>query len=242
MNPTVTRLTARSLLGRRRALVLLGLPAALLALTLLIRVLLGTDSDMAVDLLGAFALGTLMPLVGLIAGTGVIGPEIDDGSILYILAKPIRRSAIILSKLFVAVMSVIALGVLPVLLAGVILTGEAGPVALGYASGALTAAVAYSALFMVLAIVTRNAVVIGLLYALVWETVVGQIIPGAQTISVQQWSLAITEKVAGDEGRALGIESAVELGTACLMLALVVGFSTWFAVRRLKRLRLSEEA
>ncbi len=37
---------------------------------------------------------------------------------------------------------------------------------------------------------SRNAVVIGLLYALIWESLVGTFVPGAQTLSVQQWALA----------------------------------------------------
>ena len=53
--------------------------------------------DNAGTIIGTFALGTLMPLIGLLAGTGSIAPEIDDGSIIYVLAKPIRRGTIIIS-------------------------------------------------------------------------------------------------------------------------------------------------
>ncbi|MCW2961127.1 MAG: transporter permease [Thermoleophilia bacterium] len=241
MNSTVIQLTRHSLLGRRRVFALLGLPAVLLALAILIRSLLGVDSDLAVDLMGAFALGTLMPLLGLIAGTGAIGPEIDDGSILYILSKPLRRSTIVLSKLLVAIATVFMLGVVPVFATGVILGSEVHPIAISYAVGALIAGVAYCALFLLLAIVTRNAVVIGLMYALVWESVVGQIVPGAQALSIQQWSLAIAERVAGEQAIYLGIESTVELRTAIILLVAVIVGCTWLATRRLRTLRLSEE-
>ena len=40
-----------------------------------------------------------MPLLGLIAGTGAIGPEIDEGSIVYLLAKPLNRYSIVVTKL-----------------------------------------------------------------------------------------------------------------------------------------------
>ena len=94
MNATVASLTSRSLLGRRRVAVLLLLPLALLALCTLARVLGGLDADieneldttLAPDLLGAFGIVILMPLLSLIAGTGSIGPEIEDGSIVYLLA------------------------------------------------------------------------------------------------------------------------------------------------------------
>ena len=86
---------------------LLLLPLALLALCTLARVLAGLDSEiegeldgpLAPDLLGAFGIAILMPLLGLIAGTGSIGPEIDEGSIVYLLAKPLNRYSIVVTKL-----------------------------------------------------------------------------------------------------------------------------------------------
>lgn len=242
MNATVFQLTARGLLGRRRALVLLLLPGVLVGLALLIRLTVGTDELLASDLLGAFALGTLMPLVGLIAGTGVVGPEIDDGSIVYLLAKPLRRSSIVVSKLAVSIAAVAGLGVLPVFLAAVLMSGEVGSVAIAYTAGAVAAAVAYSAVFLALAVVTRNAVVVGLLYALVWEALIGQIAPGAQVVSIQQWSLAVAEWAAGGDATSIDIGSAVELRTALVLLAVVIGGSAWLATRRLRTIHLTEEA
>lgn len=52
MNPTVASLTARSLLGRKRTLVLLLLPLALLSLCTLARILAGLDDDIARELEG----------------------------------------------------------------------------------------------------------------------------------------------------------------------------------------------
>ena len=43
-----------------------------------------------------------VPLVALLATTGLLAPEIDDGSVAYLLAKPISRHTIVLSKLLVA--------------------------------------------------------------------------------------------------------------------------------------------
>ena len=240
MNATVARLTARSLLGRRRALLLLLLPAVLLVLSVLSRALAGPGDDIAVLLLGTFALGTLVPLLGVIAGTGSIGPEIDDGSIVYLLSKPLSRHAVVLSKLLVATGVVLALGALPTLLCGWLLTGTVGRVAAGYAVGAAVAGAAYCALFVLLAVVTRNAVVVGLLYALVWESLVGQLVPGAQALSIQQWSLWVTQQVVGARAEALGVSSAVGRIAVPLLLAVIVG-CTWYAGRRLSTLRFTTE-
>jgi len=241
MNATVAHLTARGLLGRRRALLLLALPGVILLLAGVSRWLAGEDADNTVVLLGGFALGTLVPLLGLIAGTGAIGPEIDDGSIVYLLSKPLRRSSIVVTKLVVAVGVVTAFAVLPTLVAGLILSGASDRLAVGYALAALVAGVTYCALFLALAVITRHAVVVGLLYALIWESLVGNLVPGAQALSIQQWALTLTEKVVGARAEVLDITPAVGLGAAVPLLLVVGVGSTWYAGWRLRSLRLSSD-
>jgi ABC-2 type transport system permease protein len=249
MNATVAVLTARTLLGRRRTLVLLLLPAALLALCTLARVLAGLDSEierdlagpLAPDLLTAFGIAILMPLLSLVAGTGAIGPEIDEGSIVYLLAKPLNRHSIVVTKLAVALGVVLAFGVVPVAVAGVVLTGEVGAVTVAFTVGALAAGVAYASVFLLLAVVSRNAVVIGLIYALIWESLVGGLVPGAQALSVQQWSLAVVERLLGDDAARLGVDAAVDVGTGLVLLAVVSVAATVYAGRRLQTLRLDAD-
>jgi ABC-2 type transport system permease protein len=241
MNPTVATLTWRSLVGRRRALLLLVLPAILIVLAVLVRAIQGQNADHAVMLLNRFALGFLIPLLCLIAGTGSIGPEIDDGSIMYLLAKPISRHAIVRSKLITAVVVVTAFGVLPTLVAGYVIAGSTANLAIGYGLGALAATIAYCALFLLLAIVSRNAVVIGLLYALVWEGLVGGYVPGAQALSIQQWALAIAAKVIGTPARDLSVTSALGLSPAIVLLVAVSVGATVYAGFRLRSIRLTSD-
>jgi len=241
MNATVAQLTARGLLGRRRAYLLLALSLILLVLSALIRGLAGQDTDITVGILGGFALATVVPLLGLIAGTGSIGPEIDDGSIVYLLSKPLSRFSIVLTKATVAVAVITVFGSVSVLAAGLVLNGTSDNLAIGYAVGALVAGIAYGTFFLLLAVLTRHAVVVGLLYALIWETLVGSYVPGAQTLSIQQWSLAITEKVVGSDAERLGVTSAVGLGAAVPLLLVVIVGSTWYAGWRLRTLRLTSD-
>lgn len=248
MNANVARLTARTMLGRRRTALLLLLPLALIALCVLARVLAGLeagpeglDPALAADLIGAFGLGTLLPLLGLIAGTGAIGPEIDDGSIVYLLSKPLNRHSIILTKVAVAIGVVTAFGAVPVAIAGLILTGEVGGVTAGFTVGALVAGIAYCAVFVLLGVISRNAVVIGLIYALVWESLVGQVVPGARALSIQQWGLAVTERIVGSDAATLRIASAVGLTAGVVLLAVVTVGCVWYAGRRLRTLRLGSE-
>ncbi|MER7535439.1 ABC transporter permease [Streptomyces sp. NPDC097704] len=236
-DPTVARLTYRALLGRRRAAILFLLPALLLVIAAAVRMLNGADDQVAADLLGGFALATMVPLIGVIAGTGAIGPEIDDGSIVYLLSKPVKRSTIITTKLIVAIAITMVFSAVPTLIAGFILNGNGQQVAVAYTVAALVASIAYSALFLLLGTVSRHAVVIGLVYALVWEALFGSLISGARTLSVQQWALALAEKVTGDGL----VTSDVALPTATVLLVAVTLGATWFAGHKLRTLKLAGE-
>lgn len=234
-HPTVARLTYGALLGRRRALLLFALPLLLLVIVAAVRLLAGADDSTTDDLLQGFALSAMVPLVGVIAGTGAIGPEIDDGAIVYLLAKPIRRRTIILTKLLVAIGVTVAFSAVPTLIAGYVLNANGQNLAVAYAIAAAVACIAYAAIFLLLGVVTRHAVVVGLVYALVWEGVVGNVVPGARTLSVQQWSLAVAQKIAhGDL-----VDSAVSLNVGVVALVLVTVAATWFAARKLSTLKLA---
>ncbi|HET6859579.1 MAG TPA: ABC transporter permease subunit [Streptomyces sp.] len=235
--PTVARLTYRALLGRRRAAILFVLPALLILIAVAVRLLTGADDQVAADVLGGFAIATMIPLIGVIAGTGAIGPEIDDGSIVYLLAKPVKRSTIIFTKLIVAIAVTMAFSAIPTFIAGLILNGNGGQIAIAYTVAALVASIAYSALFLLLGTVTRHAVVLGLVYALVWETLFGSLVPGARTLSVQQWSLSLAERIS-DNGM---ITSDVGLPTAITLLAVVTVLATWYAGQKLRTLKLAGE-
>ncbi|OII67442.1 MULTISPECIES: ABC transporter permease [unclassified Streptomyces] len=237
-HPTVARLTYRALLGRRRAAVLFVLPGLLLFLAVAIRVVNGPDDQVAAHVLGGFALATLVPLIGVIAGTGAIGPEIDDGSVVYLLAKPVKRPTIIMTKLTVAIAVTMVFSALPTLIAGFILNGNGQQIAVAYTVAALVASIAYSAIFLLLGTVTRHAVVIGLVYALIWEALFAGLISGARTLSVREWSAAVAQKVTGGDSV---VSSEVGLPLAVVLLVAVTVAATWFAGHKLRTLTLAGE-
>ncbi|WP_277213164.1 ABC transporter permease subunit [Isoptericola croceus] len=236
MNRTIVRLTAQGMLGGRRLWLLGALALLIVVIAVATRLLVPVSEADAAGLLRAVAFSTFLPLFGLIVGTGAIAPEIDDGSIVHLLAKPVSRHTIVQSKLLVAIGAITALAVVPTMLAAVIL--GAGPqTVLAFGAGALAAGAVYSVLFLLLTVVTRHAVIIGLVYALMWESLVGSFVPGARSLSVQQWALSVTESIAP-----AGLVTAdVGLGLACGLI--VGGFvaATWYAGNRLNVLTLAAE-
>ncbi|GAA1739071.1 ABC transporter permease [Isoptericola hypogeus] len=236
MNGTVVRLTARGMLGGRRVWLLGALAVLLVGIAVLARVLVPVSDTEAATLLQGIAFATFLPLFGLIVGTGAIAPEIDDGSIVHLLAKPVSRHTIVQSKLAVALGATIAFAVLPTVLAAAVLGLGPGAV-LAFGVGALAAGAVYSVLFLLLSILTRHAVIIGLVYALLWESLVGSFVPGARNLSVQQWALSVTESLAPD-----GLVTAnVGLGLACALIVGGFAAATWYAGARLRVLTLTGE-
>jgi ABC-2 type transport system permease protein len=225
-------ITFRSMLGRRRALLLLLLPAVLLLLAVAVRAFGENDLEVSANILQRFGLATLLPLLALIAGTGVIGPEIDDGQIMYVLTKPIPRRVVVLTKLAVAIVLVSVFAAVPTLVAGLLMNGMTAQMAPAFAVGMLVGGIAYSAVFVALGVVSRNAVTIGLLYALVWETLLGNFAPGAKSASVQQWALSVTDALTG----ATPVISTVSLPIALSLLILLPVAATLLAVVRLRSL------
>lgn len=232
MNWTIALITFRGMLGRRRALLLFILPFLLLVLAIALRVSDNSDLDTTEAVLQRFALGTLLPLLCLIAGTGVLAPEIDDGQIMYILTKPIPRHVITTTKLLVAIALTIAFAVVPTLVAGQIMTGGTARMSLAFTVGTLVGGVTYCAVFVALAVASRNAVTIGLLYALVWESLVGNFAPGARSLSIQQWALSVTDKLTP----ASAVESEVNLSLAIALLAAAGALGATLAAVKLRTL------
>ncbi|HEV7935532.1 MAG TPA: ABC transporter permease [Actinomadura sp.] len=232
MNATIAYITFRGMLGRKRALLLFALPGVLLVLALALRITGYNDLDVSTAVLQRFALGTLLPLLCLIAGTGVIGPEIDDGQIMYILTKPIPRPVVTTTKYAVALVLVFVFAVVPTLVAGLLMTGTTAGLTPAFAIGTFAGGAAYCAVFVALAVASRNAVTIGLLYALVWETLVGNFAPGARTLSIQQWALSVTDALTP----ASTLTSEVGLGMAAVLLAVVTVLGVTLAAVRLRTL------
>ncbi|MDX6259134.1 MAG: type transport system permease protein [Kribbellaceae bacterium] len=180
MNATIARLTMATLFGHRRGLLLFILPGVLLALCVLLALTLDNTSEFSVGLLQMFGLAVIVPLVSLLAATGALSSEIDDGSIVYLLSKPIKRSTIILTKTLVAIAVILVLGALPMFVAGLVLDVHDPQTAVAFGIGSLVAGIAYTGIFIALSVMSGNAVTIGLIYALLWEGVMGQYVDGAR--------------------------------------------------------------
>ena len=216
-------LTARQLFGRRRALLLAVLAFIPVAVALLYR--FGSDHVdpppviFAPDMLDGLILAVVLPLIALVFGTAALGAEIEDGTAVHLLTKPIARSRILLVKIGVAAGATMALTLPPTLIAALITLGGDDPYGLtaGFVLAVAVGAIAYAALFVALSVFTSRALLIGLVYVFVWEAIVPSIFDGTRWISVRQYMLGLADFVSSAPRSALD----AELGGASAALAVL---------------------
>lgn len=231
---TIVRLGAQSIFGRWRGALLFVLPLVLIGLSVLARALVGQEDEGARHTLYGLGLVVIVPLVALLATSGLLAPEIDDGSISYLLAKPVSRYTIVVSKLVVALACVLAFAAVPMLVAGLILRTDRPSLAVGFAIGALAGGAAYCALFALLSVMTRHAVVVGLIYLLVWEGLLGGLLDGVRWLSVTRWSGEIVDRIAD-----VTLVSGLTITYAVLATLVVLAGGTWLTGRQLRAFNLT---
>ena len=233
MNVVVMRLALRALLGSRRVWILVGLSALLFAVAGLSRWGSGGAVDVSTGVIVNFGFGLLVPIMCLLIGTGVIAPEIEDGSIVYLLAKPLPRRTIVLSKLVVAMAVGVTFCVVSIVVACEIAGDTDGQLAQAMGVATALASIAYVAVFFMIAVLTRNSIIVGLLYALLWEGVLAGYVPGVRAVSIRQWALAPAEQMV-EGNSAIAIESEVSVAAGVILLTLVTVGSIVVSIQRLK--------
>jgi ABC-2 type transport system permease protein len=227
-NLTVAGITVRATLGRRRA-ILFAVPAVILiALTLILRASHPAGAQWQDTVLGDFGFSVLLPFTALIIGTGVLGAEIDDGSIIHLLATPVRRADVIVTKFAVAVGLTALFAAVPELIAGA-LAPHSGKLALALFVGALVGSVVYSAVFVLASVVTTRAIAFGLLYVAIWEGLLSNLVGGVRILSIAHYSLGVANAIYPDKNLGAGLS----LSTSLILAIVLTAGGLYLAARRL---------
>lgn len=213
--------TLRGLLGRRRTLLMALLAALPILVGLLIR--LGGGRSDAPEILDTLVIRTVLPLIALVFGTATIGSEIEDGTIVYLLAKPIARWRIALAKLAVAAGLTAALVVPPILVTGLLVGGFGGQslaTAFGFALAAVAGGTAYTVAFAALGALTSRALVVGLGYTLLWEGVLAGLLDGTRFMSIRQGTLGVAAALTGED---VGVDVLGPAVAVAILTVVIVG-------------------
>lgn len=243
LNRTVIWLTWRQLFARRRLYVALAIMVVPTLLSLIVR-FNAAEGDL--DSIGSLStiyrditLGVLLPLTALVFGTSAFGGEVDDGTLIYLMVKPVPRWRLAFSKYVVALVATLAI-VLPAIFLAWLAMQNAVPVRvpLAYAAGSTIGAMIYCAMFVTLGITSRRALAIGLLYIVAFENVLSRTVVGVKSLSVREFALAVSKKVVGTAAEFT--DFTVTMGTVYTMGTIFFVVALGLAFLRLQRYEVAE--
>lgn len=188
---------AANIRGTLQGTAWLGLAGAALVYPLLV-VAIASAGFSGLDLLSAsetlfsgLFLPVILLLVCLVQGVSLFRTELEEDTLLYPLKRTVPRPSLVAGK-YLGFLSTTLLGLLPSALAGIALgaiLGHGPTVSSAALYEAITlqtvlGTVAYGGAFLLLGLLTRSALVVGLVYGFLWETFVS-LIPGP----IHQWTM-----------------------------------------------------
>ena len=238
--PVVARFAIGELLAGKRLLIVAALVALPLWLPSLFAPGSGQDpTQFSFDLFRNLTMPVLLPVVSLAFSTAALGNELRRGTITNLLLKPIRRWAILGAEYLAAVVATLAV-LLPAEVVAQLLAAR------GVGSGILLEAtlvatavgvLVYSAIGMLLSLLLSRALLVGLVYALLWEGAVVGVAPSASSLSVRGYVEGAFSALLDAGG---GPELTTRLGplSSGLLAVLVTAAALFLAHGRLSRMDL----
>lgn len=233
---TLLELSLRSVVRGKRVIavalvpVLVGFVAVMLAVTAG-----GADRSDAYATLGGELLVLVLALVGLVLGVNAFGDERDEGTLGLLLATTVPRPRIVLTK-YAAAFAVTWIACLPATL-GCLWLATATDLSFGTAVWSLLltsllAAAAYSAVFVLLSLVLRRAILVGLAYLVLWEGLLAGATTAFRNLSIGAYASRIGAAPWDDPPFAV---ADVSVGVAAVVLVVMTVGTVAAAAWRLPR-------
>lgn len=233
------RLTLRQLLTRGRVLILVALAALPPAIALLY-----TFSNSPTDpqtilttrLYNGLVYTLVVPIVALVFAAAALGSELEDGTIVYLLLKPVARWRILVSKLVVTVLVIAAFAAVCIVLTALIIDRGIGELeaARAFAAGAVLGAAAYGAIFCYLSLITSRTLIAGLLYVFIWEGLLTRLFRGTRNLSVREYMRGLADAMSTLPNTVFNASLSGQ--RALISAAIVVVVFALLAVHRLRTL------
>ena len=177
---------------------------------------------------------TVLPLIALVFGTAVLGTEVEDGTLVYLLTTPVRRVRMVLGKAAVAAGVTMAL-IVPATIATALLASLIDErfqgVAIGFAVAVGVGGAAYALAFMTASLFTSRALALGLAYVLIWEGILSGLLEGTRAFSIRQATLGLAAALSGW----VPSQAPMDLTSSLVVLAAVIVGALAVATWRLAR-------
>ena len=217
-------LLLRQLVTRGRVLALLAVGAAVAGIAAAVGASDSVDSERsAVEVIADLGFTAVVPIVALVFAGASLGDAREDGTLVYLWLRPIDRWPVVVGAWLAAITVSLPLTIVP-LAAAAWLAGGGGTLIGASVLAAAVGVVAYSAVFVLVGLLVKNAIVWGLAYILVWEGIIAAFGDFAARIALRGYTRSILTDRTGvdlDLGDlSLGAAIGVPLVVAAVALAL----------------------
>ena len=245
MIPLIATVTLRQLTRQRRILLLVLLALVPVLLAVIFRIAAdetspSDPSEFTSGILATFVVNLVLPLTALLIGTSALGQDIEEGTIAYLLAKPLARWKVIVAKVLAGWILTVAVVLISVLGVGlIVLVGEQGASLIpAFVVATFAGALAYVVIFVALSLRFSRSLIIGLAYVFVWEAIISQFITGVRFLSVRAYTVGIADGLTEVSSDIL--DRSLAMTPALILLTTLVVLGTLYAVRVLTRYQISE--
>lgn len=168
----------------------------------------------------------IVPIVALVFAAGVLGDTREDGTLVYLWLRPLRRWPVVAGA-YTAALTVVA----PITIVPVVATAAVLDVGGGLVAAALIASVvgviAYTALFLLLGLLAKNAIVWGLAYILIWEGIAAALGTGPARMAIRGYTRSILTDRTGVELELADVSQTTGIIVPIVIAIVALGLAVW---------------
>jgi ABC-2 type transport system permease protein len=182
--------------------------------------------DAGTNLINAFGLSLYAPVATLVLASAALSDPIDDGTMVYLWLRPMGRWKIGLGALLATWTVTLPLVLVPMVGMAVLSGGGPSLVRGTLVAGSL-AVIAYGALFVLLGLWVRRALIWGLAYILLWEGFVAIAGDNAKRLAIRSYTRSLLSDATGVDLFLADIAVSASVIVPLVVAALAFALTAW---------------
>lgn len=182
--------------------------------------------DAGTNLINAFGLSLYAPVATLVLASAALSDPIDDGTMVYLWLRPMGRWKIGLGALLATWTVTLPLVLVP-MVGMAVLSGGGPSLVRGTLLAGSLAVIAYGALFVLLGLWVRRALIWGLAYILLWEGFVAIAGDNAQRLAIRSYTRSLLSDATGVDLFLADISVSASVIVPLVVAALAFGLTAW---------------
>lgn len=175
--------------------------------------------------INGYGLSLLVPVASLVFASASLGDPSEDGTLVYLWLRPVRRSKIVMAAALASFSVTWPVVVLPLSLAAA-LCGAGTTLVWATIASSTAGMIAYTALFTALGLRVKRALVWGLLYIFIWEGFVATANRTAAQLAIRSYSRSILSTMTGANLRLSDFSTTASWLVPVIVALLALAYAT----------------